>query len=419
MKTYMMNILLMAAMTIATACAPEFENGTSDIDSWEDDNTQTFEFTHPCMLHTDADFQRVKQKVEAMAQPWYMGYEKLQASARVNYTPNAVEKVNRGDKDHYADPSPDAEMAYQLALMWRITEKKEYADAAVKILNAWASINKSMDQGNSDAIVTTGYCGYKYANAAEIMRGYEGWSSEEFDTFKSWITNVIYTSCSNYLATHNGEDPKGSWLSWDVPAMASALAIGILCDDSDKVNFVLKYFKEGSGSGCIENAVVAMHEDPAGNVKGAHLAQSMETGREMGHAMTTVTMYGYFCQMAYNIGEDLFAYNDNRVLDICEYLAKYNVYPTEDIDMPFTPYNTVKEGWKSSIGQNDPSQRGQICWGYELIYNHYKQTANPYYSRQYARTMRPEGKGIDFGTLMYTTDPVESGEDKAAVPERQ
>lgn len=419
MKKYMMNILSAGMVMLAMACKPEFYNGTSDIDSWEDED-EVYEFDHPCLLHTASDLEFVKQKVDAKSQPWYMGFEKLQSSARMNYTPTAVEIVDRS-QSNYADPSPDAEMAYQLALMWKLTGDTGYADAAVKILNAWATTNKSMDQGNSDAVISTGYCGYKYANAAEIMRDYEGWSEEEFEAFKKWIVDVIYTSCYNYLATHNGEDPKGSWLSWDVPAMASVLAIGILCDDNEKVNFVIQYFKDGSGSGCIENAVVAMHEDPEGNVEGAHLAQSMETGREMGHAMTTVTAYGYMCQMAYNIGEDLFGYNDNRVLDICEYLAKYNVYPDEAIDMPFTPYDTVKEGWKSVIGQNDPSQRGQICWGYELIYNHYKKikNANPYYSREYARTMRPEGKGIDFGTLMYTRDPIEEGEDLKAVPERQ
>lgn len=423
MKSILRNTLLAISFLVATCgCLPEFKNGTSDIDNWEEDMTK-YEYNHPCLLHTDGDFAYVKKKVDAKAEPWFMGYEKLKSSTNVNHTPQAVEKVDRSQlgKPGYVDPSKDAEAAYRLALMWRMTGEEQYAETAIKILNAWATINKSMDQGNSDAIISTGYSGYKYANAAEIMRDYSGWKQEDFEAYKKWITNVIYPSCYKYLATHNGGDPKEVWLSWDIPAMASALAIGILCDDNEKVNFALKYFRDGSGSGCIKNAVVAMHEDPAGNVKGAHLAQSMETGREMGHAMTTVSAYGYFCQMAYNIGVDLFAYDDNMVLDICEYLAKYNVYPDEAIDMPFTPYNTLKEGWKSEIGQNDPSMRGQICWGYELIYNHYKKIkgANPYYSQQYARTMRPEGKNFDFGTLMYTREPIEAGEDVKAEPERQ
>lgn len=419
MKTYMSYFLLIMSLVAVLGCSPEFENGTSDIDSWEDEMTK-FEFNHPCMLHTNDDFSYVKAKVAAKAEPWYMGYEKLTKSVNVNYQPQAVEIVNRSQAG-YVDPSKDAEMAYQLALMWRMTGEKQYAETAIKILNAWAEINKSMDEGNSDAIISTGYCGYKYANAAEIMRDYSGWKSEDFEVYKRWIVDVIYSSCYKFLASHNGDDPMNTWLSWDIPPMASALAIGILCDDNEKVNFVLKYFREGSGPGCIKNAVVAMHEDPAGNIQGAHLAQSMETGREMGHAMTTVSMYGYLCQMAYNIKVDLFAYDDNKVLDLCEYLAKYNVYPDQAVDMPFIPYNTLKEGWKSIIGQNDPSQRGQICWGYELIYNHYKKIkgANPYYSQQYARTMRPEGKNFDFGTLMYTREPIESGEDQKAEPERQ
>ena len=418
MKKYMNILMAITSVAAFMSCSPEFSNGTSDIDSWPDVG-ETHVYTHPCMLHTADDITRVKAKVESNAQPWKIGYDALVEDVNINYTPNAKETVNRANGD---DPSTDAEMAYRLALMWRLTDDTKYADAAINILNAWARTNKTIKSSAGDEVISAGYSGYKYANAAELVRGYEGWTTEDFDAFKAWMTDVVNPVCYEYLARHKGEDPKGAWLSWDVPAMASVLSIGILCDDDEKVNFVIKYFKEGAGSGCIENAVVAMHTDPAGHIQGAHLAQSMETSREMGHAMTTVTAYGYVCQMAYNIGEDLFAYNENRVLDICEYLAKYNVDPTDaTIDMPFTPYDTVKEGWKSSIGQNDVSQRGQICWGYELIYNHYKKlkNANPYYSREYARTMRPEGHGIDYGTLMYTLDPVEAGEDIKAVPERK
>ena len=35
-------------------------------------------------------------------------------------------------------------------------------------------------------------------------------------------------------------------------------------------------------------------------------------------------LHAYFCRTAYNMGIDLFAYNDNIILDLCEYTAKYN-----------------------------------------------------------------------------------------------
>ena len=93
--------------------------------------------------------------------------------------------------------------------------------------------------------------------------------------------------------------------------------------------------------------------------------------------------------------------------------------------MPYTPYYSYKEGWHNVL---DPDGQGRARPGWELIYNHYKlKGANPYYSRAFARTMRPEGGGnrggaeaddMGFGTLMYTREPIEAGEDQMADPPR-
>ena len=81
--------------------------------------------------------------------------------------------------------------------------------------------------------------------------------------------------------------------------------------------FILKY---GVGNGCIDNAVPFLHQDPDGH---GMLGQGQESGRDQGHATLCVSLMGAFCQMAYNIGEDLFAYDGNKVLAMAEYTAKY------------------------------------------------------------------------------------------------
>lgn len=133
-------------------------------------------------------------------------------------------------------------------------------------------------------------------------------------------------------------------MSWDLPAMLTILSIGVLNDDDAKIKQALEFFYHGKGMGCIEWSVKGMHEDPAGKVKGRHLAQSQEMGRDQGHATLNVGLHAYFCRTAYNMGIDLFAYNDNIILDLCEYTAKYNLTSAEDVEMPFEPYyhpNTV------------------------------------------------------------------------------
>ena len=81
-------------------------------------------------------------------------------------------------------------------------------------------------------------------------------------------------------------------MSWELPAMVSILSIGILCDDSDKVNVALNYFYNGVGAGCIKNSVVARHKDPDGHVE--TFAQSQEMGRDQGHSTLNVPQHAYF-----------------------------------------------------------------------------------------------------------------------------
>lgn len=423
MKKYILMIMVICSACTMFSCGKEFENGKSSIDDLPDLGYQDrdFTFSHPCMLHTGADFEYVRGKVDAGQQPWLMGYERLAENrwAQKTYTPNPKEDVERPGIGQYRILTDDGAAAYQLALMWKLTDDEDYAKASIAVLNAWAKTNKSLS--GSEDILMAGFGGYQYANAAEIMRGYDGWKTEDFNTFKKWMLDVFYPICYSFLTEHKGNPANKSWTSWDLPAMNTILAIGILCDDSEKVNMVLRYFYNGGGAGCIENTLVAWHDDPDGNVE--RFAQSMEMGRDQGHATLVPPQHGYLCQMMLNAtGIDLFAYNDDVILGLCEYTAKYNlesgIYP----DMPYTPYNSGLEGWHNIIA---PDGQGAARPGWELIYNHYKvKGKNPYYSKAFAHKMRPEGGGegsgssddMGFGTLMYTREPIEAGEDGTTEP---
>ena len=68
------------------------------------------------------------------------------------------------------------------------------------------------------------------------------------------------------------------------------------------------------------------------------------------------------------MGIDLFAYNDNIILDLCEYTAKYNLTSAEDVEMPFEPYYHPKYGWHEKVSADG---KGRARPGWELLYNHY------------------------------------------------
>ena len=89
-------------------------------------------------------------------------------------------------------------MAYQNALRWKIGGTKENADAAVRILMSWANACKGVG-GDTNMSLAAGIYGHEFANAAELMRDYEGWSAEDFTKFKQWIIKVFYNPSIDFL----------------------------------------------------------------------------------------------------------------------------------------------------------------------------------------------------------------------------
>lgn len=110
------------------------------------------------------------------------------------------------------------------------------------------------------------------------------------------------------------------WSNWDLVNMCSYLAIGILTENNDMVNFVVNYFYSGVGNGCISNLIQATFDDPAGS--GEQISQNQESGRDQGHACMSLAVTINLCQMAYTLYQDnpsvtqldFFAADDNAVM---------------------------------------------------------------------------------------------------------
>ena len=106
-------------------------------------------------------------------------------------------------------------MAYQNALRWKIGGTAANAKAAVRILMAWANTTTAIG-GSSDACLAYGLYGYQFAQAAELMRDYEGWKREDFEKFQQWMLTLWYPGAINFLRTRNGTwENSGKW--WQAP----------------------------------------------------------------------------------------------------------------------------------------------------------------------------------------------------------
>jgi autotransporter-associated beta strand protein len=353
-------------------------------------NTLAQSFVHPGLLHKQDDLERMKVKVAEGAQPWKGSWDILVANshssltrAHTNPVPNTIYRGFDGtNPENYASLFRDAASAYATALRWKISGDDAYAEKSIAILNAWSASLKTIS-GTADKFLLAGIQGYQLANAAEIMRTYNGWAPADFARFQDLMLNVFYTMNHDFLVNHNGACISNYWANWDLCNMASMLSIGVLLDRRDIYNEAVEYFKNGAGNGSIKNMVPYLHRE---------LGQFQESGRDQGHAMLCVALAGSFCEMAWNQGDDLYGYDDNRLLKAFEYIAKYNL----GYEVPFTTY-------RNCIGivqtEASPDGRGNVRPVWEIVYNHYvnrKGLPAPYISL-FAQRVRPEGGGGNYG----------------------
>ncbi|KAJ3548067.1 hypothetical protein NM208_g1192 [Fusarium decemcellulare] len=155
---------------------------------------------------------------------------------------------------------------------------------------------------------------------------------------------------------------KHFFANWELCNIASALAVAVLTDNQTVWDFAVDYFKHGEGNGGINNAITNIVDEPG---TGKPLGQGQEAGRDQGHSAMNYQLLGVIGQQAWNQGEDLFAYNESRILLGAEYFARYNL----DHDVPFEPYTNGIV----SFDVISPASRGAIRPAWELLYAHYVQ----------------------------------------------
>jgi hypothetical protein len=186
-----------------------------------------------------------------------------------------------------------------------------------------------------------------------------------------------------FLKDHNDAKIDHYWANWDLANIASMMAIGVLADQRNVYDAAIDYYLHGDGNGALQHVVWKLYD--------GGLGQWQESGRDQGHSTLGVGLAGAICQMAWNQGDDLFGADDSRFLKGAEYVAKYNL----GSEVPYTVYAN------SDVTQTtiSPKGRGEDRPVWELVYDHYvvlKGLPAPCVA-QYAKKMRPEGGGGDYG----------------------
>jgi hypothetical protein len=151
-------------------------------------------------------------------------------------------------------------------------------------------------------------------------------------------------------------------------------------------------------------------------IHSGNLGQWQESGRDQGHNTLGIALMGPICEMAWNQGDDLYGYWNNRFLAGAEYVAKFNL----GYDVPYQAYmwGTGQKGqWSIQTGISHAG-RGSIRPIWELVYGHYTGRlgmAAPYTAQSVVQ-VRPEGGGsrshsstfdqLGFGILTFARDRI-------------
>ena len=337
-------------------------------------------FIHPGGLYTQADFDRVKAMITARNQKVVLAYTKLKnaeyAQASVQTYP--VETIVRGGSgENYINAARGATMAFQNALRWKLGGTRTNANAAVRILMAWANKTTAIS-GTSDQCLAVGLYGYQFAQAAELMRDYEGWKAEDFEAFQQWMLKLWYPKAIQFLRQRNGtwensgkwwQAPGHYWSNWGLCNALCVMSIGILCDNvqiyNEGISFI-KYDQVGNytepptlydvtghdgitgkaiqNNGLTEfwgNLIVTTTESELETGAYGMLGQMNESGRDTGHSAMALGLAVDIAKVAYNQGDDLFAYMDHRLAAGIEYVAAQ----TQSVEgLPWTNYHYGTNG---------------------------------------------------------------------------
>ena len=327
-------------------------------------------FKHPGGLHTEADFERIRRQLAEGNPTVTAAYRVLRDAAYsqsgcATFPSEAI--VRGGTGENYINAARGAAIAYQNALRWKIEGSKAHADNAVKVLMAWCNATKFVT-GTSDQCLARGLYGYEFAQAAELMRDYEGWSREDFAKFQQWMLDVWYPGCIHFLRVRNGtwenpdkwwQAPGHYWSNWGLCNALAVISIGVLCDDvfiyNQGMSFI-KYDQVGTftdprtadpilNDGLTEfwgNLVVTTTESELETGAYGKLGQTNESGRDTGHAAMALGLAVDIAHQGWNQGDDLFAYMDHRIAAGIEYVAAQ----TQNVEgLPWTNYHYANNGF--------------------------------------------------------------------------
>lgn len=389
-------------------------------------------FVHPGILHTQADFDRIKKQLAEGDPVVTAGYKKLTDNWLANKWDGQwgpTEYIVRGGTSgqNYMSATNDGAMAYLFALRYKITDDSKYADRAIRILNSYPSVTKGIG-GDTNGSLASGFIGYYFANAAELLRDYEGWVPKDFKAFQQFMLDIFFARAQDFLQNRHGTCNSHYQSNWGACNILTLISIGILCDDPAIYNYGMWFLKQGDGNESISlsycgnggGIIPFFHEDARGSY--GYLNQMQESTRDQPHCMGALGMLECSAEVGWNQGDNIWNSNNNIIAGAIEYVAAWNTYDeTTEKDLldnfPSTGWSGCgAEGWQPNVSW---SGRGGLRPIWQIGVNHFSnRMGKPMTFAKKAKAMMGVEGGpgdygsnsggydnVGFGDLMYNEEP--------------
>ena len=262
-------------------------------------------FIHPGIDQNLQDLTYMKQVIQQEKQPYKAAFLRLKASADTNFNVKAHTHVLRGP---YGKPNIGGEdlrnganMAYDCAVMWYLTNDQKYANKAIEIINAWSVTVWDFDY--NDAKLLAAWTGHLLCNAAEILRYTKsGWKQNDINSFSKMLMTVYYPLMRYYFPQANG--------NWNGAIIHSLMAMAIFTDNRKMFNDATDNFLHAPANGSLFKYIY-----PNG--------QCQESPRDQGHVQLGLGEFAGAAQIGFTQGVDFFSIADNRLALGYEYTAKF------------------------------------------------------------------------------------------------
>ncbi len=397
-------------------------------------------FVHPGITYTRADLDRMRAMVEARQEPFYTTFQQMLKDGYSQIGDGNYPDVTQiGEGRFNATIGSDGRRAHDMALLYHITGNKAYADDAVKRLNRYNHLVNASSRGT--APLDNGKI-YMLIEAAELLRDYEGWRPEDQEAFKKMLVYPFYsTKVAADSHKSSVDDENGVSFYWNIYdfdpgrfgnqglfAARGLMAMGIYLDNDTIYDRAYRYlaclpgreddlpYRPGPP---VQDSLISedefkrdydvtwpdegeeYHSDEALRYYIYRNGQCQESCRDQSHTMGGIGNYTAIAEMAWNQGDSLYGWLDDRILKGIEFSIRYNLSAVESFPDQARP-------WEPSAYTPDEEdctfENGKF---YQAVSRS---------KRWEAKGMSSVGRGEVFGTGGWKTQALEHYRVRAGVP---